>query len=176
MDQSTQNFTCTMCGDAFSRQRVRGNPPRRCPPCRTRSWQQTRCPVCHTPFYPYRRGSEETSYCSTSCFRSTLRPDPFDAFAQKITRDPTRSDKAAYRRAMKTADPCAYCGEPTAGGIDHIVPTLGTGDRSDWSNMTASCHRCNAIKRTLPLLSALLWVPVSRSYNDMRRSLFAAAA
>lgn len=51
-------------------------------------------------------------------------------------------------------DPCSYCGGP-ADVIDHIEP-LATAGAHSASNLTAACRRCNARKRTVPLLAFLL--------------------
>lgn len=51
-------------------------------------------------------------------------------------------------------DPCSYCGAPTE-AIDHIEP-LATGGAHSPDNVTAACRRCNARKRTVPLLAFLL--------------------
>lgn len=58
-------------------------------------------------------------------------------------------------------DPCAYCGTRMApagtitqdgASLDHIDPS---GD-SHWTNLTASCTRCNASKGDMPLLLSML--------------------
>lgn len=135
--------------------------------------EQAECVRCGTAFSRSRDAAKV--YCSDACHHGAKRerygkpaeltlPDPWDA---------TRSDTAAYKRTLRL-DPCAYCGERPCGGVDHIVPTLGTGDRSDTTNMIGCCKRCNETKRTLPLLLALPWIPLSREYHDRRRELFAA--
>lgn len=86
-------------------------------------------------------------------------------------RAPTLGETAAYKRAIR-GGPCAYCGTMPCGGIDHIVPTSQGGSR-DWSNLTGCCKRCNELKRTVPLILAVAWLPVTRAYHDMRRRLFA---
>lgn len=88
--------------------------------------------------------------------------------------EPTRRAVSEYRAALRR-DPCAYCGTRPSGGIDHIEPksTIGI---DDWTNYTACCRRCNSTKRTLPLLAALLWLPTSRRYHDLRRVLWAEAS
>lgn len=83
----------------------------------------------------------------------------------------TKADCAAYKRAMRL-DPCAYCGTRDGVGIDHVVPVSNGGGRTDVLNMTGCCKRCNETKHRLPLLLALPWIPLSRSYHDARRFLF----
>lgn len=39
--------------------------------------------------------------------------------------------------------------------LDHIVPAAHAGE-NDWTNLTASCTRCNESKQARPLLSYLL--------------------
>lgn len=53
------------------------------------------------------------------------------------------------------ADPCCYCGESPANGIDHIVP-LNAGGEHGPGNLTACCKDCNSRKWTRPLLEWLL--------------------
>lgn len=47
-------------------------------------------------------------------------------------------------------DPCSYCGAQSK-TIDHIVP-VAHGGANHWSNLTASCFKCNQSKRTSPML------------------------
>ena len=121
------------------------------------------------------RGRSQHVYCSEECHCDAKRERYAKPLTHRVSFPPDEGhrDRANYRRAIR-ADPCAYCGERPANGVDHIEPTLNTGDRNDWTNWTASCKRCNETKRTLPLLSALPWIPVSRQYHDERRALFAA--
>lgn len=91
------------------------------------------------------------------------------ALLASVTEPPRNT--AAYRRALKL-DPCAYCGAQPSGGIDHITPAAHHEDRNDVENMAGCCKRCNAIKTDLPLLQALLWIPLSRAYHDQRRILW----
>lgn len=68
-----------------------------------------------------------------------------------------RNLKTTYRNggvAYLTADPCAYCDKPGR-EVDHIVP-VAEGGTNDWTNLTASCWRCNSEKRTKSLLHFLL--------------------
>lgn len=86
-------------------------------------------------------------------------------------REPTASEIFAYKRALRR-DPCSYCGGH-GGSHDHIVPcSAGIEDVRDWRNLAGSCRRCNSTKQALPLLRALLWIPISRAYHDMRPLLF----
>ncbi|MBV9922756.1 MAG: HNH endonuclease [Pseudonocardia sp.] len=52
-------------------------------------------------------------------------------------------------------DPCAYCGTPLGGTVDHIM-ALTRGGSDDWTNLTGACSSCNARKRTIPLLQFML--------------------
>jgi hypothetical protein len=146
------------------------------------------CTVCGSQFESFHR---DATYCSTgpgSCLARTtaalhaerrksrpqqlcvrLRRSPlFDPHRDQ----PLQHETAAYKRALRQ-DPCAYCGAAPSGGIDHIIPTGREGDRSDWRNMTGCCKRCNELKRSLPLLVALIWIPVTREYHELRRLIFA---
>lgn len=77
-------------------------------------------------------------------------------------------------RPVLRRDPCVYCGARPS-GVDHIVPT-SAGGADDSTNWAGCCKRCNGAKGDLPLLIALLWVPVSRGYHDLRRELWHAHA
>jgi hypothetical protein len=55
--------------------------------------------------------------------------------------------------------------------VDHIDPTSLGGD-DHWTNWSGCCHHCNAIKSNLPLLQAMLWMPVNKDYHAMRRLFF----
>ncbi len=57
-----------------------------------------------------------------------------------------------WRRILK-GDPCAYCGDPSR-DADHIHATWTGGERG-WTNMTASCRRCNSSKNARTLLAFL---------------------
>ncbi len=66
----------------------------------------------------------------------------------------------AYERALR-ADPCAYCGGPSA-TLDHVVPRHARGDDS-LGNLAAVCASCNSSKGAMSLLDFLLrgrWRPV----------------
>jgi hypothetical protein len=52
-------------------------------------------------------------------------------------------------------DPCAYCGGPME-EKDHIVPLFDGATETDWSDLTASCLKCNRSKGTKSLLLFLL--------------------
>lgn len=88
------------------------------------------------------------------------RPDRLDP-----TAGPTRSDIAAYGKAMK-ADPCAYCGESSE-ARDHIIPKADGGP-DDWMNRTGACHRCNSTKQQTPLLIFLAWKQAREAFEPWR--------
>jgi hypothetical protein len=72
-------------------------------------------------------------------------------------------EQGRYLRAVKYADPCAYCGGE-GGSLDHIVPGLAYSEpdpsryqlRAHVLNLTASCPECNSTKQRTPLLFHLL--------------------
>lgn len=158
-----QQWACQLCGTECERLAVRGQRPKWCDDCRNKGWRV------HKLDEVRRQDREHRRRVRGSKPRPTP-PSPLSRYAAKLTREPTKREVAAYKRALKQ-DPCAYCGQSPSGGIDHITPRAHDGSRTDWNNMTACCKRCNETKRTLPLLRALLWIPVSRTYHDMRRSL-----
>lgn len=58
--------------------------------------------------------------------------------------------------AVLLADPCAYCGQPQANGLDHIVAgEAGDEPEQVWDNVTGACKSCNSSKRAESLL---LWI------------------
>lgn len=85
-----------------------------------------------------------------------------------------RTEGSVAWRDVLRADPCAYCGSKPPNGLDHIDSAARHPDRSDRTNWTGCCKRCNEIKNTLPLLLALPWIPVAQQYHAMRRELYAA--
>lgn len=119
------------------------------------------------------RGRSQRVYCSDKCHHTTKAQrlsGPRKAKAEWPPRITNRVE-AAYRRVLRQ-DPCAYCGDRPAQGIDHIEPAARVVDRKDWTNLTGCCKRCNETKRDLPLLVALPWIPLSRAYHDQRRVIF----
>lgn len=78
----------------------------------------------------------------------------------------TRSDEAAYRRALRF-DPCAYCGG-SSGASDHIVPR-SAGGPNDWTNRTAACHGCNNMKQSTPLLVFLAYKQTREAFEPWRQ-------
>lgn len=112
-------------------------------------------------------------FCSVKHQQRWHRRDKLLLERLNILREPGRFETAAYRRAVR-ADPCSYCGNST-GGIDHIDPRHAAGT-DDWSNLAGCCKRCNGAKGTLSLLAALLWLPTSRQYHDLRQTLWPKAA
>lgn len=141
------------------------------------------CDVCGTAFTAI---TASARFCSTgagSCEAATkadgelyygavLHPKLRRSPLFNLHREPTIREIAAYKRALKL-DPCSYCGG-RGGSHDHIVPRSAglIEDVRDWRNLAGSCRRCNATKQALSLLQALLWIPISRAYHDMRPVLF----
>lgn len=77
--------------------------------------------------------------------------------------DPRGGATAKYVAVLK-GDLCVYCGEP-AGTIEHIVPrsffkVRGPRDvgqsRDHWTNLSASCYKCNKERDRKPFLLYLL--------------------
>lgn len=68
---------------------------------------------------------------------------------RKRSHDQVAADRE-YRTALRR-DPCAYCGEPMGGVIDHIEPKV-SGGSDGWANLTGACESCNCSKNALPLL------------------------
>lgn len=68
-------------------------------------------------------------------------------------RRPADADASAYATLLRS-DPCCYCGG-SSGEIDHIEAVSSGGERS-WGNLTSACQRCNARKRTTPMVLFML--------------------
>lgn len=145
---------------------------------RYRPTYERECVVCGASFTA---NKDDAKYCSTgkgSCeasaksvtYRVLNEPRRFDAARARLMAEPTRRELVSYR-ALLRRDPCSYCGALPSAGIDHIEP-VSEGGADDWTNYAGCCRRCNATKRTLPLLSALLWLPASRRYHDLRRVIW----
>jgi hypothetical protein len=66
------------------------------------------------------------------------------------------SHSNAWRRILRS-DPCAYCGAPISGTVDHVEPrhTRRNGVER-WINLVGACSRCNGSKAAKPLLLFLL--------------------
>jgi hypothetical protein len=69
-----------------------------------------------------------------------------DAFLEVGRNEPFRD---VLRR-----DPCAYCGAPIGGTLDHIE-ARATGGRDELANLTGSCANCNTRKGMRSLLAFL---------------------
>lgn len=65
----------------------------------------------------------------------------------------------AWLRLLRL-DPCAYCGTPGAGTVDHVEPrsraARGLGGAHSWLNVVGACARCNGAKAARPLVAFLL--------------------
>ena len=134
------------------------------------------CAECDTHCVPGKDGvdAKATRFCDYGCkakWHKANSPQISEETAlQRFLSEPTPREISNYRKVLK-ADPCAYCGGQSD-SIDHIVP-IAEGGEDGWENYTGACRRCNAVKQALPLLVALIWVPLSREYNDMRRQIYA---
>lgn len=86
-----------------------------------------------------------------------------------ITEYVTKGMSGEYRKALRR-DPCAYCGAP-GGVLDHIECIGGSGrkrvTRGDLFNLTGSCAECNGVKRTSPLLHALVAIAIQRQMRPL---------
>jgi 5-methylcytosine-specific restriction endonuclease McrA len=64
------------------------------------------------------------------------------------------TDSESWREVLRR-DPCAYCGTPPAGTIDHI-DALAVGGGNILSNLTGACASCNCSKADRSVLRYLL--------------------
>lgn len=144
-----------------------------------RTTYQRECVICGEAFTTRRKDGKfcgAGSYCEVEG-RGQLRGINQDKALASWTAElfapalPGTRAGAEYRRALRR-DPCAYCGETPSNGLDHIEPKSEGGSRIDLDNLTGCCHLCNSTKRTLPLLIALIWIPISREYHLKRRAIF----
>jgi hypothetical protein len=139
--------------------------------------EQAECKRCGQSF-ERTRGTSQHVYCSDECHheekaeRYAAEPCEHGADHRNCPACTflARAEGSVNWRETLRADPCAYCGITPANGIDHIDCT--NPDRSDRENWTACCKRCNELKRTVPLLLALPWIPTTREYHRQRRLLF----
>lgn len=181
MDQGT----CEECGAAFDR----AHPLKRfCCEAhqrlaekrryRAKTTEQAECKQCGKPFIRTATSKRKRLHCSEACsleYRSEALGIPCDHGPSGGEHCPACTFVARAQavqlsaRPVMRADPCSYCGTKPS-GIDHIEPK-DSGGLDEWDNWTNCCLRCNAIKSTLPLLKALRWMPVSREYHDLRRTL-----
>jgi hypothetical protein len=96
------------------------------------------------------------------------------AYAEACAQTTDWTDRRALLATLRQAetisvfanDPCTYCGGPTGGGVDHIVPRVA-GGAQDESNLTASCRSCNTAKCDTPLLRFLLLSQLKRDVAPM---------
>ena len=76
---------------------------------------------------------------------------------------PLRRDGQSHRDGWMSVvrrDPCAYCGVPAAGTVDHIEPQRGRpcsgiGGVHTWLNFAAACESCNGRKGSEDMLMFL---------------------
>lgn len=68
--------------------------------------------------------------------------DPGLRFETPLPRAYCRAEP--WRKVLQT-DPCAYCGSPHAGTVDHIHPK-GRGGAHAAENTTGACEWCNSKK------------------------------
>jgi ribosomal protein L27 len=155
---------------------------------RYRSYEEdAECKRCGVAFIR-QRGRHLKVYCSDGCHRLAKaerysgkpnpRPSACPHGSSNVATCPActffkRVNGAINFRRVLRADPCAYCGQQPCSGVDHIEPADRHSDRGDVDNWTGCCKRCNALKGVVPLLPALLWMPVCAEYHAMRRQLFA---
>lgn len=174
--------TCPVCGKNFEprthNQRYctgyRGKCYRRAMNLRYRSTTETAaCKGCDSKFQRA-RGTSQHVYCSDACHHQAKARRYGGPRVPRVTWPPEVGPRylAHYRKQVLRSDPCPYCGESRSGGIDHIDPSIN-GGADGWENFAGCCPRCNATKSTLPLLQAMLWVPLSRRYHDARRIFWA---
>lgn len=76
------------------------------------------------------------------------------AFHARAWTSPAVHKRGRWRRILHR-DPCAYCGRPSGGTLDHIVARRD-GGRLLWQNLTGSCRACNVWKGHEPLVPFLI--------------------
>lgn len=132
---------------------------------RTRARQQTACSMCGASITQtknrrlycvdckaerHREQSRRRARANAHIYSARRRAHSI-ATGSKLRGAPV--DVAAVYHVLH--DPCAYCGQPSNGGVDHIVPIASGGD-GDVLNLTASCFPCNRSKSDGSLLTFLL--------------------
>lgn len=158
-NQATTGRICSICAQTF----FEGGRSNRCDPC-LRAAARARY---------HRRKAADPEKVNAESRRSNkartarLRQQGGEVWQRELRKTAERvrrhhllargddSDPIVAWQAVIRSDPCAYCGDPHADTFDHIV-ALERGGEDDWTNLTAACRRCNASKRTRPLLLMLL--------------------
>lgn len=82
------------------------------------------------------------------------RNKPIIIIALTSLRTPEKCSKKEWKDVLR-ADPCAYCGAPKSGTVDHIVPRVDLEVECDWDGLTGSCKICNNKKGDVSLLKYL---------------------
>lgn len=90
----------------------------------------------------------------------------------KITRGQFTDPCATYSHEgllKRDHGQCAYCGQPGASTMDHVLPK-SRGGATDWLNAVAACSDCNGRKGDLTPQEAgmpLLWEPFVPTVYDL---------
>lgn len=100
----------------------------------------------------WRKANEEYARAWFREYRLS-NPDKIRGYSAARQAHPIIGEALAYV-AVITADPCSYCGGPSA-EIDHIE-ALAIGGDSAWTNLTPACRSCNARKSKMPMLEFLV--------------------
>lgn len=156
---------CAECGSPLPPQRT-GRPRKYCESCRpARAEGVDRrrppggpwpCSCCqrHLPPQSFAKDASKGSGRKSLC-RDCDNAKAKRYYVQRIGGYRNRShDEVAAEREYLDAlrhDPCAYCGSPQGGVLDHIEP-VRTGGRDHWENLTGVCESCNCSKHVLPAL------------------------
>jgi 5-methylcytosine-specific restriction endonuclease McrA len=108
------------------------------------------CIVCGENFVSSNGNRLIGKYCSKRCEKKATRR------ASRKRNGRAEKFRGETRKFIPVllADPCAYCGAPSA-EIEHIVPRA-RGGANTWDNLTGACTACNARKSAKSLLTFLL--------------------
>lgn len=126
------------------------------PAKRNRDGLNSWCRDCCAEDMRERRARNPDAYRARDRARYAAAPEVFAARARRARKKKLAGDPGHKRREWYGGtdldyidalirDPCAYCGAPSGGEVDHIVPTSEGGDH-DWTNFTGCCRSCNPAK------------------------------
>lgn len=104
--------------------------------------------------------------CACACAAILCVVDArIEIFSVRLGNVPSVAQQNLQWRQVLRGDPCAYCGAASR-GADHIHASW-TGGEDGWTNLTASCRRCNRSKQSRSLLSFLSGSAVGEDQRTM---------
>lgn len=81
--------------------------------------------------------------------RGKYRKYPMIWLLIHVMKTPEGCSKKEWKETLRK-DPCAYCGKPRSGTVDHIVPRSALEIEPEWDGFTGACKECNQAKEDKP--------------------------